>query len=144
MNLLRSAVLSAVAAFATAPAAYAAGGSMHGGGGGFHGGFGGGGFHGGGFHGGGAHFHSGGFRTSMGMHTGMVRGGLRDRDRDRDHRGGRFVNGVWIGAPWYGGYYGDYYGDYDEYGDADSTAAYYNYYCDPASVYYDPDYCTGY
>ena len=108
--------------------------------GGFHGGF----SPGGGFHGG------GGFHADGGFHGGVPEGGFRaGRDfdgrglhgsvgrlddgrtvvsRDHDwHRFGHWENGVWIGL--WPGYYDD---------------AYWSYYCDPASPYYNIAYCSAY
>jgi hypothetical protein len=102
---------------------------MHGGGGFHGGGFGGGGFHGGGFHGSAGGFHAGGVH---GPGPGFRNGGINRTAGFRGqhlgwHRYGYWQNGVWIGI--WPGYYGD---SYD---------AAWNYYCNPESPYFDPDYC---
>ncbi|HLY05181.1 MAG TPA: hypothetical protein VKR31_05485 [Rhizomicrobium sp.] len=100
---------------------------FHGGGaGGFHGGFPGGGLHGGGG------FRAGGIPAAeRGFRNGTIDRAVQHRGWDRGwHRYGHWENGAWIGI----------WPDYD----SDPYDAYWSYYCDPASPYFDPDDCSGY
>jgi hypothetical protein len=126
---LSLAVASAPALTPIADAAGFDGSGFHGSGGcfgGFHGGFAGSGHH------GGSGFRASGFdgpdRRFRDDAVGHI---ARSRDGQRDwHRYGHWENGAWIGI------WPDYASDpYD---------AYWSYYCDPASPYFDPDDCSGY
>ena len=117
---------------ALAPVAHAAGFApvgFHGGGGsfgGFHGGFAGGG------HRGGTGLGASRFgRPEGGFHDGVVDRAIQFRGEHRDwHRYGHWENGAWIGI-------------WPDYG-SDPYDAYWSYYCDPASPYFNPDACGGY
>ena len=116
-----------------APLADAAGSAapvFHGSGGfgGFHGGFAGGGHR----VGGGAGFRASGFGDpDRRFHNDMVDRSVQFHGEHRDwHHYGHWENGAWVGI-------------WPDYG-SDPYDAYWSYYCDPASPYFNPDDCNGY